>query len=128
MRKKVPRRLTLSVVGIEYRVTLTTRQMVLARMEDAGPIACRLEREPTNTHDRNAIKVIIAEKPYAKLHLGYLRRQIAQVLAKPLDRGVVVVKEAHLVELWPRDGEGEILVTLLMPVGKYLENGALKEI
>lgn len=41
----------------------------------------RLEREPGNRHDRNAIKVVTAEG----VHIGYLSRHVAGCLAKALD-------------------------------------------
>jgi DNA helicase IV len=55
------------------------------RMEKASHLAIgnfvRLEREPGNTHDRNAIKVVTAEG----VQIGYLSRHVAAHLAAGLD-------------------------------------------
>jgi hypothetical protein len=45
---------------------MSTRRMMAAKVL-SGPILCDLKREPENTHDENAIMVIVAEPPYTNL-------------------------------------------------------------
>ncbi len=64
------------IVGVSFE----GRQNVVAGLLPGNALA--LVREPTNAHDSNAIAV-----RFGLLHLGYLRREIAQRLAANLDRG-----------------------------------------
>jgi hypothetical protein len=127
MRKRIPKQLSLSVVGVQYRVTMSTREMIAARIVESGPLTCKLEREPDNYKDPLAIKVVIVEQPYRGLHIGYIRRQVAQLISPRLDKREISVRDIYLVELWPRDGEGEMLLTLKMPIDKQFER-ALSEL
>jgi len=127
MKKPVPRRLTLSVVGMQYRVTKTTRQMISEHVEKDGPLECKLVRESSNKHDPNAIRVLISDKPYTGLFIGYLTRQVAEILAAYLDSARVTIGKCLLVSVAPRDGEGEIRVTLKtrvnFPAHKLISSG-----
>lgn len=126
MRKKVPQKIQLTVVGLQYRVTMSTRRMIADKLDKEGPVKCLLEREPNNPHDSMAIRVVISEGPYRNLHIGYLRRVVSQVWGKLMDSGKLVFKEAYLLEVWPHEGEAEILVTVKHSGEKTLEN-LLKE-
>jgi len=64
------------IVGVSFE----GRQNVVAGLLPGNALA--LVREPDNSHDSNAIAV-----RFGLLHLGYLRRGIAQRLAANLDRG-----------------------------------------
>jgi len=64
------------IVGVSFE----GRQNVVAGLLPGNALA--LVREPDNSHDSNAIAV-----RFGLLHLGYLRREIAQRLAANLDRG-----------------------------------------
>jgi hypothetical protein len=112
MKKKVPHRVALSVVGMQYRVTKSTRQMISEHVRNDGPLLCKLVREPSNAVDPNAIRVLIADEPYTGLFIGYLTRQVAEVLAPALDKGTAVAGRCVLTDVAPRDGEGEVLVTI----------------
>lgn len=84
-KKHVPREMELTVVGMFYRVTPHT----LSEIADSVPLHCRLEREPRNKHDENAVKVWITDKPFGKpngdFHIGYIARQSASVIAPVMD-------------------------------------------
>jgi len=43
-----------------------------------------LEREPSNPYDHNAVKILSTDN----IHLGYIRRELAQTLAEEMDKGV----------------------------------------
>lgn len=126
MRKKVPQKVELTVVGIQHRVTMSTRKMIADKLDKEGPVKCKLLREPDNSHDKLAIKVLISEGVYKNLHLGYIRRVVNQVWTPLIDSGKLVVKTGWLIELWPSEGEAEILVEVKHGGEKSLEN-LLKE-
>ena len=86
--KEVEHTIELDVVGLQHRITTSTRRW-LAKSAKAEPIFCKLEREPENMHDENAIKVIIKEGNYKDLHVGYIQRAVASVLALMLDEGEI---------------------------------------
>jgi HIRAN domain len=111
MKKKVPRKLRVTVVGMQYRVTASTRQMISAHLEK-GPLLCKLVREPSNPKDPNAIRVLISDKPYTGMFIGYLTRQVAEIIAPALDQGKVIVGPCVLLDLRVRDGEGDISIML----------------
>lgn len=110
MKKKATKKVRLSVVGMQHRVTMSTRRMMAAHIKENGPLTCVLKRERHNSHDENAIMVLVAEGPYERMQIGYLRRGVAAVYAKLMDREEIVIDDANLVEVWPQDGEGELLV------------------
>ena len=114
MRKKVPRKVEVSVVGIQHRVTTSTRRMMAMHIEEEGPLRCKLEREKGNFNDKNAIKVVADDptSPYRGIHVGYLRRQVAAEWAKPMDKGEMVIGSAWLLSLDVDAGEGELQVRM----------------
>jgi hypothetical protein len=122
MKKKAPQTLDLTVVGIQHRVTMVTRRMIAAKLREEGPMKCHLVREPSNPHDENAIKVMISEGAFKGLHLGYVTRAVASVLAPRLTKGTAVFKSGYIVTLDPRDGEAEMVVKLYVSNAKTLEN------
>ena len=83
------RRQTTNIAGVTYG----NRQTALARLEtyDIEAITVRLEREPNNPHDSNAIKVLISVNGSASYKLGYLPRQQAALLAPLLDKEIETV-------------------------------------
>lgn len=113
MKKKAPVTVTLTVVGMAHRVTFSLRTMIQSYIERAGPMLCRVKREPDNQADPNAIKVIAWEGPYKRFHIGYLRRSVAEVWAPLIDSEKLKVKEAHLTEVDPREGDGEIVLKVI---------------
>jgi hypothetical protein len=111
----VPKEMTLTVVGLNYRLTIST-------MEDLAhdvPLHCRLEREPSNSHDGNAIKVLVTEKPWAKkhepLHIGYLSRVVASEIAPRMDAFKWPKYDVWLIEVDDDSATGQLR---LKPVGK----------
>ena len=106
--------LEMMVVGIKYRVSVSTRN-ALALDVKREKRRVYLEREPDNPVDENAVKVFMDEKPYTGLHLGYVKKDIAALLAPVLDAGVPVIT-AYLLDMDVKDGSGEIVVTLKTPV------------
>ena len=108
MKKKIPRTIDLSVVGIQHRVTMSTREMIAKRIDLHGPVEVELQREPDNEYDRNAIRVVIDAGPYKNLHIGYVPRLAAEILAPALDKGSAEFGMAILTSLDARDGDGEI--------------------
>jgi len=87
-----------SVVGLGYRVTMPYRR----RLAKLTPFPVRLVREPENTHDENAIAVTIAAGTFIDgMKIGYLRREVAAVLAPALDEGIVAETKAEVTAVDP---------------------------
>lgn len=86
-------------------------------MKQHLPFKVDLVREPDNLHDENAIKVVIAKhfnNPYAKMQIGYVRRQVAQAWAPALDSeaGTFRIVEAWVTQIDEDEGIAEMLVTV----------------
>ena len=98
----------LSVVGMQYRVTPSTRKF----LKDHVPFRVRLNREEDNHQDPNAISVLVADKavPYNGMKIGYLRRQVAAVWAPELDSGRLEIGKVYVIEIDPAEGVGELLI------------------
>jgi hypothetical protein len=98
------------VVGMGYRVTTST----LRAISTDAPLKIKLEREPDNEHDENAIKVLIVEKPYARhdegFHIGYIPHAVALVLAPIMDTTGLPWDEAWITSADPETGMGELLL------------------
>lgn len=87
--KWVVKSLELQCVGIQYRLTISTRRFVKERVE-SKPLRVEFKREPENSHDENAIAVWTTDdpkNPYRKMKLGYIPRETAKVLAPVVDLG-----------------------------------------
>lgn len=98
----------LTVVGLQYRLSLSTRRMISQKLGE-GRIEVKLVREPDNEMDRNAIKVVIAKSAYKGLHIGYLRKQTALVLADAFDEGEIIDPETYMTALDPAEGTAELV-------------------
>jgi len=111
----MPKEMNLTVVGLNYRLTITTMQ----ELAKDTPLHCRLEREPDNEHDENAIKVLVTEKPWAKkhdpLHIGYLSRVVASEIAPRMDTFRWPKYDVWLIEVDYVSATGQLR---LQPVGK----------
>ena len=83
--KLVKHSVDFNVVGLQHRLTQSTRRMMLAKINEGSPIFCRLEREPDNPVDENAVKVVIQEGSYKDMHIGYVPAVIADPLSLLLD-------------------------------------------
>jgi len=71
-------------------VTYGTRQRALRKLEQysADAIGVTLEREAGNAYDVNAIRVMVNVGSGAQYHLGFLPRDLADLLAPVMDKGV----------------------------------------
>lgn len=105
--------LDLEVVGMNYRLTVPT----IEKLADDIPLHCTLEREPENPHDENAIKVLVTEKPWRKkhdegMHVGYIARATASVIAVSMDADEWPYNEAWLTEIDTDTGTGTLLLSV----------------
>lgn len=102
----------LSLVGMFHKLTPGTVRKLSTACND-HPIKCRLEREPENPHDANAVKVVAIEKPWAKAHggmpLGYVARQSASVIAPVMDAGEWDFTSVRLMSVDGMHGSGELM-------------------
>jgi hypothetical protein len=80
----------LSITGVQFR-----KQEAL-RFAAAGGQSLRLEREPTNTYDANAVKVI-GTSDGGEHFLGYLPREIAKQVA---EAGLFEAVRPHLTDIF----------------------------
>lgn len=71
-------------------VTFEGRQGILERCTKDMP--CRLEAEPTNKYDPNAIKVMVATGPGTVEQVGYVPKNLAAVIAPRLQGESVMVE------------------------------------
>ena len=73
-------------------VTHGNRQQLLARLSRYSPeeITIKLNREPENVADKNAVQVIAAVKGKGAAVIGYLNRQLAAAIAPLMDKGKAV--------------------------------------
>jgi len=94
------RALFIPVVGVQYHVSPTTRQ----KIADAGVLKVDLVREPENQFDPNAVKVILLEH-IPGLHIGYLPKDIAAVLAPQVDEGRIWLEASVLKKLEGNSGQ-----------------------
>lgn len=99
-------KITLTVKGLRYRVTAAT----MRTMSDVTPLNARLEREPDNLYDKNAVKVIICDKPWDDFHVGYLDKVVAKEIAPKLDKGTLEITKARVLSIDPEEAQGEIRI------------------
>lgn len=64
-------------------VTFDGRQALVAQLTGREP--CRLQPEPTNRYDPNAIAVLVAHAPGEVWHIGYVPKEMAAQIAPYLD-------------------------------------------
>lgn len=105
----------LTMVGMDKRVTKDGRLM-LQDMAEREEFKVRLEREPTNRWDENAIKVIYDDPAIPMMagrHIGYVPRETAALLAPMIDSGALGVKRAECYEVFPANGTFRCIVTFL---------------
>lgn len=109
MGKLVPRKIEIGVVGLLHRTTGPTRKLLETLLEK-HPIEMKLEREPRNRFDNNAIKVIIGEGKMKNLHIGYVPKEIAKVLAPAMDSGKAKDTRGIMTEIDIHEGTGVMLL------------------
>lgn len=71
-------------------VTFEGRQEILARVTKNMP--CRLEPEPGNPYDSNAVAVKVATEPGKVEHVGYVPKNLAAIIAPHLQGESVMVQ------------------------------------
>lgn len=94
------RTLDVPVVGVQYHLAPTTRD----KLASLVPLKVDLVREPKNQFDPNAVKVILMEHT-SGLHIGYLPRDIASMLAPQMDEGNIWLEASILKELEGNSGQ-----------------------
>lgn len=111
MGKLVPQKLEIVVVGLQHRLTPSTRRL-LADATREKVIEAMIEREPENAYDENAIKVVISGSPYKGMHIGYIPRGVAAIMAPAIDQGSIDISTAKgsIVEVEPMDGTATMLL------------------
>lgn len=107
-KKLVNGKVKLSLVGMQYRLTISARRNLVQHL----PFRVGAVREPGNIQDPNAIAIFVDDKgvPYNGMKLGYLRRQVAEVWAKEIDEGSLSIGKSYLLEVDVDEGLGELLL------------------
>jgi hypothetical protein len=110
---------TFDVVGLDHRLIKDT-QRVLKKLVQVSPLTCQLQREPGNLYDKNAIKVIVNDERLRenypkvfgsnKLHIGYLRRDVAKVLAPGFDKRRTKARSCNLTQVNVSHGWGRVSI------------------
>lgn len=77
--------LNIRVAGVTYE----NRQEIIARLITSDP--CRLEPEPENPYDANALAVKVSHDG-AVYHVGYIPKDMAALIAPHLDGEALMVK------------------------------------
>lgn len=103
----------LSVAGIEHR-----RDDAL-RFADDSDQTLALEREPDNTHDANAIKVIGVTRGTRRF-IGYVPKEVAEQI---VGSGVADVVQPRLERIWRTDnGFVDVIFQIVGPKDKKAQN------
>lgn len=107
MNFQMAKELTLSVVGMGYRLSVDKRN----ELDELAPFKVKLEREPKNLHDENAIQVVMDDKTMKNngMQIGYLPRLVAGAWAPALDSGKLKILESWMTAV-PESGDGEVFV------------------
>lgn len=105
------------VVGLRFRWKKENRAILATTVAKGSIHGIRLVREPENKYDPNAVMVLLPERLYDGKQLGYLRAESAALIAPKLDKGVLQVVSATLLNLDEDDAHpwntGTMLVTFL---------------
>jgi HIRAN domain len=100
--------LEITVVGMRHHMTPSTLQ----ELERECPLKCRLKREVQNIHDENAIAVVCLEKPWAKMKIGYVPRDVAAEFAPRVDTGRLEFHDVWLTGVDVSSGVGDLKLSL----------------
>lgn len=98
------KRFQTTVVGMQYRVSMSARRMIRSWVTEHGTMDVYLAREPDNPKDENAIKVVAREKPYRGIHLGYVPRAVSEIYATALDNLKVRIIDSYITAVQPEEG------------------------
>ena len=94
------------LVGMNYRVGIQQQEELAEKL----PFAVRLEREPENRFDKNAMKVVLMEI-HPGSHIGYLSRDVAAKLARLVDGGKIEIEAAAVMEINEENGSGTVIIS-----------------
>lgn len=81
--------LVIRVAGVTYE----HRQDIIALLSPSDP--CRLEPEPQNAYDPNALAVKVSYKGFA-YHVGYVPKEMAALIAPHLDGENLMVQISEI--------------------------------
>jgi hypothetical protein len=95
------------LVGMNYRVGVQLQEEFARHV----PFAVRLEREPENKFDVNALKVVIDKEVRPGMHIGYISRDLAARLAVLMDEGMIEIEAAAVTEIEEQSGSGTVLIS-----------------
>ena len=113
------KKLELQCVGMQHRLTLSTRRFMLARVK-SKPIQVEFKREPDNSHDENAIAVWTTDdpdNPYRKMQVGFVPRLVAAELAPALDSGDAELGKSFIYDMSVQEGIADLQVNLRVKRG-----------
>lgn len=88
-------RYTTKVAGVTFpNMDGTNRQDILQQLHGTAwrEVPCRLEPEPDNQYDPNAIRVVIAMQPGTVQQVGYVPKNLAAIVAPHLQGEAVIVQ------------------------------------
>jgi single-stranded-DNA-specific exonuclease len=108
------RTLVSKVAGVSFE----GRQEVIARMRGSEP--CRIVPEPTNPYDSNALAVWVALETGERAQVGYVPRDLAELVAPHLDGEQIMVKLLEITggtDWFPTRG---LLIQIEIPEGSEI--------
>lgn len=121
----MPRGFHFQVVGLNHRCEkrLERQMMSLAKIK---PIRAELVREPDNSVDKNAIKVVVTdnrllvlmERKTSGIHIGYMRKEVAKVVAPGLDDGSWSNATVRIEKVNPKHHHAKAHCTFQTPARK----------
>jgi len=107
------------VVGLDHRVTRASQKKLAQLVKDHREVECSLKRDPENEYDENAVKVYVDDPNFRakKVHIGYLRRGTAKVLASGMDAERLTVRHCYLIYIDVEHGWGRVRVSFFKTPG-----------
>ena len=97
------RKLYTNVAGVSYNNRKAVLTLVKDAMANKTEIHTRLEREPNNEYDKNAVKVNVyfgAIEDTTPVQLGYLPADLAKKVAPIMDKGIEIKPHIYKTESW----------------------------
>lgn len=105
---------TMDVAGVSYRKADASKAFL------GKSVSLGIEPEPSNKHDRNALKVVAFKKGWfltQKLHIGYIPKDVAAVIN---EKNLLSVLLPRPKDIWVGDRGGfKISIDLLGPKNEY---------
>lgn len=97
------RKVYTNVAGVSYNNRKAVLAQVVTAFADKAEIHTRLEREPNNEYDKNAIKVNVyfgSIEDTIPVQLGYLPADLAKKVAPIMDKGIEIKPHIYKTESW----------------------------